>query len=92
MTITKTQIVKQILQHGQRQPQEIGSSYAPSNIALCKYWGKRNVELNLPITSSLSISLADKGAITRIRFHDQNQDQIILNGELLAPPMVFRNG
>ena len=29
----------------------------PANIALAKYWGKRNTELNLPITSSLSISL-----------------------------------
>ena len=39
------------------------SHYAPTNIALCKYWGKRNTELNLPVTSSLSIALPNKGAI-----------------------------
>ena len=40
--------------------------YAPANIALCKYWGKRNLPLNLPQTSSLSISLAGHGTHARI--------------------------
>ncbi len=31
---------------------------APSNIALIKYWGKRDRALNLPLTSSLSITLS----------------------------------
>lgn len=30
---------------------------APSNIALIKYWGKSNVEYNLPLNSSLSLTL-----------------------------------
>lgn len=52
-------------------------SFAPTNIALCKYWGKRNQELNLPVTSSLSISLGNKGAEVEINIDDQ--DSIILN-------------
>lgn len=30
---------------------------APSNIALVKYWGKRNTQHNLPLTSSFSVTL-----------------------------------
>ena len=41
-------------------------AYAPSNIALCKYWGKRSLSLNLPNTDSVSISLNQYGAITRL--------------------------
>ena len=34
-----------------------GYGIAPINIALIKYWGKRNIVLNLPVTDSLSVSL-----------------------------------
>lgn len=34
---------------------------ASSNIALIKYWGKRDLPLNLPLTSSLSLSLGTLG-------------------------------
>jgi len=44
-----------------------GTGAAWVNIALCKYWGKRNEELNLPVTSSLSISLPGLGAETTVR-------------------------
>ena len=30
---------------------------APTNIAVVKYWGKRDVALNLPINSSVSVTL-----------------------------------
>ena len=30
------------------------SAVAPSNIALVKYWGKRDLDLNLPATGSIS--------------------------------------
>lgn len=30
---------------------------APTNIAVIKYWGKRDSALNLPINSSLSVTL-----------------------------------
>ncbi|WP_372599126.1 diphosphomevalonate decarboxylase [Amphritea sp.] len=56
--------------------------FAPSNIALCKYWGKRDAVLNLPVNSSLSISLAHLGSKTRISVSDE--DQVWLNGVRLA--------
>lgn len=52
---------------------ESGTGVAPANIALCKYWGKRNEELKLPLTGSLSISLGPLGSTTTIAFSDQDQ-------------------
>ncbi len=75
------------------QPQrEKGLAFAPTNIALCKYWGKRDSELNLPMTSSLSVALPDKGAMTTLTPHDQANDVVILNGHELAndSPFVIR--
>ncbi|KAK4551991.1 diphosphomevalonate decarboxylase [Recurvomyces mirabilis] len=34
------------------------STYAPVNIAVIKYWGKRDTKLNLPSNSSLSVTLS----------------------------------
>ncbi|OGT39778.1 MAG: diphosphomevalonate decarboxylase [Gammaproteobacteria bacterium RIFCSPHIGHO2_12_FULL_38_14] len=66
-----------------------GLAFAPTNIALCKYWGKRDAELNLPLTSSLSIALPDKGAMTQLKIHDQPHDSVILNGTTLENSSVF---
>lgn len=68
---------------------EKGLAFAPTNIALCKYWGKRDMELNLPNTSSLSISLPDKGALTTIVPHKNNHDTFILNDEEVAVDSTF---
>jgi diphosphomevalonate decarboxylase len=66
-----------------------GLAFAPTNIALCKYWGKRDNELNLPVTSSLSVALPDKGAMTTVTAHDKSTDEIILNGEEVAADSKF---
>ncbi|BDC00041.1 diphosphomevalonate decarboxylase [Saccharolobus caldissimus] len=57
---------------------------APSNIAIIKYWGKRGDEkLNLPLNSSLSITLDEQlSVITRISLHDK--DEIIINNRVLS--------
>ncbi len=66
-----------------------GNAFAPSNIALCKYWGKRDSELNLPLTSSLSVSLGDLGTKTKIRLVDGSTDQIFLNGTAVSEDKPF---
>lgn len=66
---------------------EPAKAYAPSNIALSKYWGKRDQALNLPLNSSLSISLRDWGTTTRIMA--ATQDQVWFNGALLPTDSSF---
>ncbi len=56
--------------------------FAPSNIALSKYWGKRDAALNLPLNPSLSISLGRWGTQTAIQ--PAAQDHLLFNGEELA--------
>ncbi|PPC79299.1 diphosphomevalonate decarboxylase [Pokkaliibacter plantistimulans] len=58
-------------------------AFAPSNIALCKYWGKRQAALNLPVNSSLSISLGELGTRTRLQVIDAPCDEVWLNGQQL---------
>ncbi|MDR0297685.1 MAG: diphosphomevalonate decarboxylase [Streptococcaceae bacterium] len=54
---------------------------AHTNIALIKYWGKRDVALNLPTTSSLSLTLDKFYTTTTVRFeHSKASDELILNG------------
>jgi diphosphomevalonate decarboxylase len=58
---------------------------AGTNIALVKYWGKRDAALNLPATGSLSLTLADLGSETTVRFaHDaaepDGRDRVLLSG------------
>jgi len=55
---------------------------ACSNIALVKYWGKRNIELNLPAVASISITLDSLYTDTSVDFKKElTADQLILNGE-----------
>lgn len=63
LVFSKENIVTKILSPKNPAPLlENAKSFAPANIALAKYWGKRNSELNLPMNSSLSISLDQRGA------------------------------
>ncbi len=43
------------------------AAFAPSNIALTKYWGKRDPLLNLPLAPSISVALADLGSLTVVQ-------------------------
>ena len=54
---------------------------AHANIALVKYWGKRDVPLNLPAASSLSMTLEGLTTTTTVRFDDAARDRLILNGQ-----------
>ncbi len=54
---------------------------AHTNIALIKYWGKRDKELFLPCNSSLSLTLAQFYTITSVTFSkDLTRDQVEING------------
>jgi diphosphomevalonate decarboxylase len=57
---------------------------APVNIALVKYWGKRNEDLNLPVTSSLSVSLGGLDTETEIS-PVAGPDRLELDGAVVAP-------
>lgn len=70
-------------------PKTNANAFAPSNIALCKYWGKRDAELNLPINGSLSISLGQLGTTTTLRTSTNGTDSISLNGKPLSHNDAF---
>lgn len=53
------------------------SVFAPTNIALIKYWGKRDSQLNLPFTGSFSMTLSDLGTETQIQ--NAQADHFFLN-------------
>ncbi|MGN6109344.1 MAG: diphosphomevalonate/mevalonate 3,5-bisphosphate decarboxylase family protein, partial [Kofleriaceae bacterium] len=59
---------------------------ACANIALVKYWGKRDALLNLPAAGSLSLTLAALVTETTVRFDPElSQDELILDGAPASP-------
>ncbi|MBT8100951.1 MAG: diphosphomevalonate decarboxylase [Gammaproteobacteria bacterium] len=55
---------------------------APPNIALIKYWGKRDVARNLPAVGSISVTLADLATKMRVTFDDElAHDVLTVNGD-----------
>lgn len=79
MSITKQRVVQALLP-AKLAPLDEAEAFAPSNIALCKYWGKRDRELNLPINASLSVSLGHLGTRTRLMHAVDGRDRVWLNG------------
>lgn len=70
---------------------ERGFGRAWANIAMCKYWGKRNEELNLPVTNSLSVSLNGHGTETVVK-PGEGRDEVFLSGQPVAPNTAFGKG
>ncbi|MEM6897679.1 MAG: diphosphomevalonate decarboxylase [Pseudomonadota bacterium] len=81
-----TDVFQSLLPARLPEPKE-AEAYAPSNIALSKYWGKRDAALNLPLNSSLSISLGGWGTTTKL--FPADRDEVTLNGEMLDPSDGF---
>ena len=79
--------VKNVLKDSGSSLKESGFAFAPSNIALSKYWGKRDAALNLPVNSSLSVSLGDLGTKTELRLADESA--VHLNGKVVDPADSF---
>ena len=87
--ITKADMVRRLLDGRKVSIRPESVAFAPANIALCKYWGKRDIELNLPVTDSLSIALGSLGSRCRLAVTAGGVDCITLNGEPLAPAHPF---
>ncbi len=85
--MTRGDLIRRIVGEKRAPARSAAKAYAPSNIALCKYWGKRNTALNLPVTSSLSISLGELGSTTTVECADA--DEVTLNGDRLSTEQVF---
>ncbi|XP_002761300.3 diphosphomevalonate decarboxylase [Callithrix jacchus] len=65
------------------KPLAVVTCTAPVNIAVIKYWGKRDEELVLPINSSLSVTLHQdqlKTTTTAAISKDFTEDRVWLNG------------
>lgn len=70
---------------------DIITATAHTNIALIKYWGKENVDLNIPTTSSLSMTLDKFYTRTSVEFNNSlTQDTLILNEKEVDPSRVHR--
>lgn len=83
------QAVQKILAGCEFQEKGAVSAYAPANIALVKYWGKRDEALNLPVTGSLSISLGPLGSHVELSRVAGAGDVVWLNGKKLAADGSF---
>ncbi len=84
------EIIQNLLKYCNKNPiTESATCFAPVNIALIKYWGKRNTALNLPVTNSFSVTLPNKGTTTTIRVNHFTHDRYMLNDVLLEPENEF---
>lgn len=58
------------------------TAIAHPNIALIKYWGKRDITLNLPAVGSISMTLSGLYTKASVKFRPEaSSDLLILNGE-----------
>lgn len=65
------------------------TAVAHPNIALCKYWGKRDRALNLPATPSISLTVAPFSTRTTVHWGADSvfagdADELRLNGEVVT--------
>ncbi len=59
-----------------------GTAIAQPNIALIKYWGKRDIERNLPAVGSISITLRELFTRMRVEFDEAlDGDVLVVNDE-----------
>ncbi len=56
------------------------------NVALVKYWGKRDSELNLPATGSISLTLDGLAVEAEVAFGAEGPDAVTIDGEPAGAP------
>lgn len=62
------------------------AAFAPSNIALTKYWGKRDDKLNLPLAPSISVTLSELGSYTVVAPQPELDEDVMLVDEQPLDP------
>src|SRR2546428_8461330 len=60
------------------------------NVALVKYWGKREPGLNLPTTGSISLTLDGLGVEAEVAFGGGEADRLQIDGEAAAGEEAVR--
>jgi diphosphomevalonate decarboxylase len=71
-------------------PARAVTARAHANIALVKYWGKRDAALNLPAAGSLSLTLAGLTTTATAAAVDATADQLTLDGHPVTGPAMAR--
>jgi diphosphomevalonate decarboxylase len=67
----------------------VATGVAHPNIALVKYWGKRDAALNLPAVPSLSLTLSGWHSRTRVQWGAE-RDELLLDDQPRQDPKVWR--
>ena len=68
------------------------AAIAQPNIALIKYWGKRDIERNLPAVGSISITLQELFTEMQLELDTKlDADTLLLNGEIDAAMLPSRS-
>ena len=67
-----------------------GTAIAQPNIALIKYWGKRDIERNLPAVGSISITLRELFTRMRVEFDDELTTDTLSVNEVRDEKMLPR--
>ena len=76
--MTKQEVVNEILKNkAWKLREKTDFLFAPINIALVKYWGKRDEELHLPMSTSVSMRGKNLGSKTKI--FPSDQDVLVIN-------------
>ena len=69
----------------------IATARAGSNIALIKYWGKRDPSINLPLNDSISMTLSDAHTTTTVEWDESlDGDEFYLDGERVCDERATR--
>lgn len=89
--ITPADVVFSILIGKNRHAEQpFGLAMANTNIALVKYWGKRDENLHLPYQSSISLATCGYGTATKISYETTAQhDRYFLNDTEIAIDSAF---
>ena len=66
------------------------TAIAQPNIALIKYWGKRDVARNLPAVGSISITLSELHTKVSVELNDDLNDDVLLVNGVDSPAMLPR--